>query len=248
MTEDLVGDATSAPASDTPNAPALETLVGDGKKYATVEILAESRLKADEHINSIETENANMKEKLASLEAGAAEAATLSSVLDAINNKTTGQETDNQNVSNPEDITRLIDERLNNNRANEVSDNNRASVNQSLAAFFNGDAAKAKEHLLEKVKTNQLTMESFKTLSEQSPAAALNLLGINHKSSVGTGSPGSYSTVNNEAVITKRTGTRDNAYYAQLRKDMGIHKFFGDSKLVQQEIKDAAEQGTAFYT
>jgi hypothetical protein len=248
MMEDLVGEATSSPAVEAPSAPALDTLVGEGKKYASTELLAESRLKADEHIGTLEAENANMKEKLQSLEASAAEAATISSVLDAINSKPTGQEANNQGASNPEDITRLIDERLSTTRANEVSEANRASVNQNLSAHFNGDATKAKEYLLEKVKANGLTMDSYKTLSEQSPIAALNILGINHKPSFGTGSPSSYATTNTEAVIQKRTGTRDSAYYKQLRKDMGVNKFYSDTKLVQAEIQDSAAQGAAFYT
>jgi hypothetical protein len=58
MTESLIGQ-TSPPEID-PNKNYIEELVGEGKKYKTVEDLAKSRIHADIHIQRLESENADI--------------------------------------------------------------------------------------------------------------------------------------------------------------------------------------------
>ena len=234
------------PATDkTPSL--LEDLVGEGKKYATPEELAKSRLEADKHIEQIQSENKRMREELAELEKKANSSKTIEDVLKALQTRDSSSTTDNQTGENGVDIASTVKELFDKERGEQTAAQNRAEVNSKVLEYFKGDTAKAKEHMQRALKEAGLNGQTFAQLTNQSPAAALRILNINSSNQ----SRSNVSMTDRADVNTSYTGgeaVRNMEYYNRLKKEMGVAKFYSDIKLQQQLFKDAEQLGQSFYS
>jgi hypothetical protein len=216
----------------------LDSLVGEGKKFSTVEDLAKGKTESDAHIAKIEDEALELRKKIAELESAQAESKTFSDVISAIDSK--GQGEANHASLTSEQVASLINEQLNNRSAADQASTNRDSVNSAVLAKFQGDAGKAKAFIASRASEVGVSTEQLKQMSEQTPQVVTRLLGINdtqpqNPQSIGTGFRG-------DAGVQSET-TRNFRYYEGLRKEMGDAKYFRDITLQQQKLKDSELDG-----
>jgi len=250
MTEDLISAATSEGSNEElAQESAVDLLVGEGKKYKSVDDLAKSRINADEHIKQIEFENNNMRKELDTLSSQRENSKTIEDILVKLDQANSGGETvtTSTEFTDPKAITSLVEQTLQRRDNQIVAQENRAKVNSALTDYFQGDTDRAVKHLQETVRGAGLTDEQFANLSESAPAAALSVLNIKTNARP----PSSPSMVergdiNPESSFALSSGNRDKAYYDGIKKERGFSKFHRDTKLQSQMHEDYAklkEQG-----
>jgi len=246
MTVDVIDSVTSTEAPQE-TISVLGTLVGEGKKYDSPEALAQSRIEADKFIEQLKFENKGMRDAIAELEGRVKESTTLDAVLQRLNQQPEGQGANNQGALNPELVSSLVREALVGESKAAVALTNKKQVNESILNSFQGNADAARDYIRKHLAEVGVDPDTFKQLSEKSPQAALRLININATQESRAPSPNAMANVNTEAFPINPTGKRDFAYYTQVKKQMGMAKFFGDTKLQQQMLKDAEAMGAAFY-
>lgn len=223
----------------------LASLVGEGKKFKTVEDLALGKLQADQHIPQLQQENAELRNAVKELEGKANAGATLSQVLEALN-KAKSPEQGNQPPVSLEELTKLVKSVSAEEREATQRQNNQSLVDQTLVSKF-GDTGKAVEVVRAKAKELGLGTAQIKELAQTAPAAFLQLFGATAPPPQSTPPP-ARGNVNSEALknLNPDSNTRNNAYYSALRKQMGFHKFYNDFELQRQKHNDQVALGDKF--
>jgi len=221
-------------------------LVGEGKKYKNADELAKSRIAADDHIHTIERENAELKAERERLQEAANTKIALSDVLEELK-KANSEPTGEPPVISEEDIRNLVKGTLTEERKADIANTNRDRVNQAVLERNANDPAKAKEFVNERAKELALTPKMAKELSETSPQAFLTLFGLSDSA------PAPQAQVPQQQQSTEARETvvpanqRDQSYYTKLQREMGTTKFWGNKQLVQEMYKNAELMGEQFY-
>jgi hypothetical protein len=115
----------------------LAELVGEGKKFKTVEDLAKSKVQADQFIEQLKTESAEMRRRLTELEASAGKSRTIEDVLNAV--KGAQEEGGNQSAISTEDILKAIDRRVSELDIAKARKANAEIAQAELLSRFKGD-------------------------------------------------------------------------------------------------------------
>lgn len=220
---------------------ALETLVGEGKKFKDVEALAKGKLEADAFIQKLTDEQAHLRAELE-------KAMNLEQQLAALSRGEPGQNAGATHTAaasatagtalgiKPEDVEALLETKLSEREAKAVQAKNLSQVDEYLIKQY-GDVNKAKDA----VKQIESTLGvNIRELAAVSPAAVIKLVG----GQAGNGLPAEHGTVR----VTTQTGeVRNKAWYDAKRKEMGNARFYADRRLQVQLHKDAQSLGDAFY-
>jgi hypothetical protein len=152
-------------------------LVGEGKKYADDAALARSRVEADAFIERLKTENNGLRNELKTR-------STLEEVLDKMNNPPSNSNASSSNnqqsesgetALKPEDIARLVDERVVQREQDRRATENLNSVKQLLAQAYGSDYA---QKLHDEASSLGLSKEYVNNLAATAPKALFRLLGI----------------------------------------------------------------------
>lgn len=145
-TDDAGKEKPAASKGGDPTQEALAMLVGEGRKYKTVEELAKGYVNADEHIEVLKSDNEKLKQE-------AAKGKTINEVLERIeqSRKPAGDTTSGsaKGVS-VEDIERLVDARL---TGRETALTRSANIGKAEAALSAKYGDKAKEVYAQKADT-----------------------------------------------------------------------------------------------
>lgn len=148
----------------------LAELIGEKKKYKTVEDALKSVPHAQTHIQTLE-------EKIKEYEAKLQEQKTIDELLQRIEQK--GTETEQNTTVTPqvttEDIQKLVEQTLTQKQVQAAQASNISKVDQDLKGKF-GD--KAKEHLVTKAGELGLSMGEMQAIAAKSPNAFYNLIGF----------------------------------------------------------------------
>jgi hypothetical protein len=210
----------------------LNELVGEGKKYKTVEDLARSRLEADQHIGKLEVENAALRQAVLT-EVDPAE--MLRKVQAA---KGSGNAVPNQSNQSP--VAPLSEERvlelLSAREENQKRQQNKAVYDNALAKAF---GEKTAEVLANRLGELGMDKDSLEALAVKNPTAALRILGVNSGGSAGSGSlTGSVTT---EAYLSEKLNgeVKNFAYFNKLRQDLK-ERFYEPE--VQREMWQARQK------
>lgn len=233
--------AENTPAPDSGTDDILKELVGEGKKFKTVSDLAKSRVKADEFIEQLKAENAEMRRELEAKEREQGKARTIEDVLNAV--KEVRGEGGNQSPVSTEDILKAIDSRVSELDRLKARKANAELAQAELLKRFNNDEAKAKEFIRAEASRVGLTPSELKGLSETSPEAFKRILGLTNPTGQG-GSASFVSEVNTESR-SGTIGVRNAAYYAELKTKLGPK--FWDARIQQQRMRDRESLGSKFY-
>ena len=165
---------------------AADTLVGDGKKYATTELALESLVASQEHIAKLEAENQEHRDELA----------VRASVEDQLKAHTTTetQTQDHADMSfSEEDISKIVNARLTERDSVSTAKTNAKDVQGHLIELF-GEDAKAKFE----EKSKELGVD-LNSLAAKSPAVVKGLFAAVKTESSSTSSSMSSDSLGNSS-------------------------------------------------
>ena len=162
--------------------------VGEGKKYQSVEDALSSVPHAQKHIQTLESELAEVKEELTKRK-------TTKELLDEIKSGIVPDEKTSQPVQfNQDNLEQLVSQALESRDVQKTAHTNASSV---AAQFIEKYADKAEEVYNSIAKENGMTVEQLNGLSASAPDAVLKLSGLEKRSQEIEASSG---TVNTEAL------------------------------------------------
>lgn len=211
-------------------------LVGEGKKYKTVTDLAKAKLEADTFIDTLKTENRDLREKSIPKE----------DVDKKLNDFLTKFQEQNKATGSREQTAPELDS----SKIAEIVRNQITLTEQERTAAQNIKAAqdkiegkygeKAKEFLDKRAEELGMTRADFKTLSAKSPSALMKILGID--AAQATPSNGvNQGSVNTESKFNTNNLSPDSwDYYHNIRRQNPTLYY---SSAIQTEIFNKTRDG-----
>jgi len=250
MTKDLFDSAGKPAAQPDDPAPVVDdnllSLVGDGKQYKTSEDLAYAHRKANEFIKQLEDENRGIRQELEVTNQRAQEQTTMQDLIARMEDATQSSGEADATPLNPDAVLKMVTSHVDHLNEEAHQKANRVASNTLLLQHYNDDADKARLHLETKAKDLNISMDTIARLSEQSPTAFAELMGVAKQERVVQEPTTPANELRPEGTQDNTTQRRNKAYYTALRKELGIR--YWDTKIQQQLMSDAQAQGPEFYT
>lgn len=248
----------------------LSSLVGEGRKFKTVQDLAKGKVEADGFIEKLKEENNALRSVIRNSEESRRSYEVTQDLLNRVlhsslgksttgngnmgegdnpsshQNAATGDGTNHQTQAATTTMTsRDVEMVYRQMRQREREDANEALAMQKLSDVY---ADKTEEFLTKKSRELALDVSVLKAMARQSPVAFFNIVGETHLSSgnnrnSGGGAP--RGSVNSAAItdLSGDAGLRDKKYYDKIRKEMGAKAFILDRRLQVQMHKDMQSLG-----
>lgn len=225
------------------SADTLSGLVGEGKKFKTVDDLARGKVEADNYIQQLTTEQKELRQAYAELESKLKAGQTVEDVLRKMQ-ESRGSEVGNQPGSTiaPEDILKLVDDRLSKSRKDETRRANQAEAQAVILKHFNNNEQKAREFVQQEAARLGLDPTALREIGAESPAAFTRLLGLSQSRALG---PNIQSEVNSDAQADGYGSVRNEAYYRDLRTKLGPR--FWEPNIQQQRMRDRQSLGERYF-
>ena len=227
---------------------ALQQLVGEGKKFETIEDLAKGKMEADAFIERLEGENKLTREEMAELEVKAQKQHTISELIETVK-KTNEQgiKEGNQPISK-DDLSNMVKSIMDGEHEQQTKALNRKQANQAVLDKVNGDVEAARTYVAERARQLNTSVEKLQALSEDSPTAFQTLMDVNQSTgSQGiTAIPGAQTGSMQSERETVIDGHKTKAYYDNLKREIGSSVYWNDSKIQGQYYKDAVALGDRF--
>lgn len=215
----------------------LEQLVGDGKKFATVEDLARGKAEADQFIETL-------KGELATLRTKAEQGMSLEQFYEKVRQGTTvgndGQPIvdPKDSTASPEDIEKIVRDALSKTERERTTKTNGDTV---IAKLNEAWGANASIELRKAADALGMSVEDLREVGLRSPAALFRMIGIgNTQTPSGTTAP-----TGSVAPSLPLGNVRNKAYYDKLYRENP--KLREDSKIAAQEMRDALKLGESFF-
>jgi len=163
----------------------LEQLVGEDKKFKSVEALAVGKVEADAFIETLKNQINMLKEEIGKLGNSADRTKTLENLMSSLANTTKPgetpagnqpQEPSNQSTAglSHDDVVKIVE-------ARERAAAEARNLATALAPFKKVYGDKSDEVLAQKAAALGLTVEALQSLAKSSPAAFLNVVGVNNR-------------------------------------------------------------------
>ena len=239
-----MSDETFIPTGDKKAESIVDQLVGEGKKFATVEDLAKGKMESDAFISQLEGEAALKAEQLAALDQGKSKEATIAELIQTMKDSNK-QGTEGNNQMSEEDLSKKIREIMQGESEATTKESNRAKGIKAVLDKVNGNVEAANSYVAERASQLHMSVEAITKLSEESPEAFHTLMETN----VSTGTPsvvsiqGGTPPADTQLVID---GHKTKAYYDNLKKEVGASKYWTSSKIQGDYYKDAVALGDRF--
>jgi len=229
----------------------LETLVGSGKKFATVEDLARGKKEADDFIEQLKSEKAQLLEGTTKLESDVNRAATIAELIEAVKgvNQRSEESGNNQAVITPEQLQELIKSTLQGEKTADIAKSNREQGNKLVLQKMKGDAEAARAYVAERASKLGMTTKELGVLSEKSPSAFAELMEIKQTTAMPniTDLPHKNSLYQDNGTVYEVDGTPTKAWFDKQKKDLGLSKYLGDNKLQLKYLRAAQQLGERFF-
>lgn len=226
---------------------ALETLVGDGKKFTDVEGLAKGKMESDSHITKLETENADIKERFEKLQKEKGTEYTVADLMKAVKDATTTEGSEGEQTQlSPEELQKVIKTVVEGEKQADTKAANRALGNKLVLGKVDGNVEAAKALVAEQAAKLGIAPAKLAELSEESPQAFAKLFGIDPStaSSQGTAAlPGVKTGDLDTGPVLEVEGHKTKSYFDAKRKEMGNAKFLNDTSLQSEMLKAAQALG-----
>lgn len=247
MTDELNVD-NGAPTP--PVADPLQELVGEGKKFKSIDDLAKSKVEADRFIDKLKSENDALRKLVKDSE----RTTQMTSAIERLLASVTKSEDESSNqpaapspapVTIPdvtakaisaEDVVKIV---------HAVEEQRRMAANeqQALGNLSKKYGEKAEEVLASRAAELGMDKGMLVDMARRNPKAFARLIGEDSQTSI-TGAP--VSPRNSAAVMGNNPGNssvRNAAYYENLKKTMGAKKFILDRSLQVQMHNDMVALG-----
>lgn len=164
----------------------LDEMVGEGKKYASVEEALKSVPHAQSHIQKLEEEAKQLREELAKRKAA-------EELLDEFKSQANRGETKSTTLD-PNELAKIVENALSSREVQKVEQNN---ISKVVAAFNEKFGEKGPEQYKKIAEESGLPLEYLNKLAATSPQAVLKLAGFTSQTNI----PGkTQSSVNTESL------------------------------------------------
>lgn len=185
---------------------------GQGIDPAEYEALRKRDENAQPHIDRLERENAELRDKVVELEDKLSSATTLDEALTRISNQGEGQ----QNVD-PTDVAQVVEQVLDQKQTQQQQDSNWNEVISSLTQKY-GDWKAADLKVQERARELDISLDKATELAKNSPVAFKQLFNLNEASTTNTAGSSGAGAQGQRGTAAMPGQVRDKAYYANLRK------------------------------
>ena len=226
----------------------LTELVGDGKKFKTVQELAKGKLESDQFIDQLQGELKQVRDQMSQLEETASKKETVSDLIAAVKQANKATEGGKDPITE-ENLKEMVDSIMDNRYEKQTRLTNYQQANQAVLDKFNGDVEAARTYIAERAKQLGLTADKLKALGEESPSAFRQLMEVASKtgSQSVTGIPEIHrERGQNPASAEVIDGHHTKAYYDRLKKEMGRQQYWNNTKVQGQYYRDALALGDRF--
>lgn len=239
MTESLLTpQSTSMPKlDDTKNY--VEELVGDGKKFKTVEDLARGKYEADLFIESKNRQFDALAEDYKRLRDEYNAGPKLQELIDKItqqppssSDNTQAKEPETKSTLTPDQLDSLFEDKLQQFEANKTRDTNFKIVKEKLQEKFGNESSQILANQIQKL---GLTAEKVDDLARTSPAAFFRLMGLEENTQRDTFQAPPTSSTRSD-TFAPRTQKRTWSYYKGMLKTQP--NLFSDPKAHNQMMDD----------
>jgi hypothetical protein len=226
---------------------AVDALVGDGKKFKTIDDLAKGKQEADSFIEQLKAKQEEMANELENLKAQQAASTTAGDVLKAL--KESNQSTEKP-VLDEDDLVQKVRQILQGETAEQTAKRNREQANNLLLEKAGSQEA-AREYLAGRARELGVSVDKLRELGETSPTLFAKAVDVDLRAKEASASqlPG----VNADALAAGGSqlevdGVPTKAYFDKLRKDMGNYAFIQDSGIQTRMVRAAEKLGSKFYS
>lgn len=222
----------------------VEELVGENKKFKTVDELARGKWEADQFIERLKQEQAALREELNSRKR-LEEVADLLSQQKSQSNEgppPARDDGDKNNTLTPEQLEKMLEERLTKRERQQVRDRNINEVKQKLTETMGQNYAAKLE---QEARNLGVTREYLTNLAADSPQAFYRLMGLDTPRSQGTSVSPPPSSVNPAAFTPNTTGERTQAFYDKMKQN--DPKTYWSPKTQNEMHRDAQRLGVRFF-
>ncbi len=225
----------------------LDALVGDGRKFKTVEDLAKGKQEADAFIEQLKSEKQQVMEELEAVRGAAKEGATVKELLEEL--RRTKEDNSGDTQLTEDDLENKVKQILQGESAKATAARNREQGNKLVLDKFDGNVEAAKSFLAARAKELGTTPAKLAELSESSPKLFAKAIDVD-LSTTGT-SVSSLAGVNtarlNDGKRMDVDGVPTKAYFDHKKKEMGTAKFINNKALQRQYLDAAMKLGDRFY-
>lgn len=247
MTDDVFSQTEGTEAA--PEASPLVELVGEDKKFKTLDDLAKSKLEADKFIEQLQGELKTVRQEMAEVEEKANKSQTVSDLVKAVKQANKVDEDQGNQPVSEEQLQEMVNSIMDGRHEKQTRLANYQQANQSVLDKFNGDIEAARTYTTERARQLGISVEKLRALGEESPSAFRQLMEV--QPSTGSQSVSALPDTNvergpNNHRETVIEGHRTKAYYDNLKKEMGPSKYWQDTKVQGQYYKDALALGDRF--
>jgi hypothetical protein len=248
MSDDVFAQTEGRESGDTNP---FQELVGEGRKFQTAEELARGKLEADKFIEQLKEELKMTREQMVTLEEKASKRETVTDLVEAVKNANTRQhEGESQTNQISEDkLQEMVASIMDGRHEKQTRLANYQQANQSVLDKFEGDIEAARAYTAERARQLGMNAEQLKALGEESPSAFKQLM----ESSQGTGSQGVTGLPESRTSGPSHDyrkevvdGHHTKAYYDKLKVELGPAKYWNDTKIQGNYMKDAQALGDRF--
>lgn len=220
----------------------LEALVGDGKKFKSVEDLAKGKAEADRYIE-------NLTSKLDELKKDLEQRQSMAEYLDQIRGQAKPDPVSHQvdpnqvpPAANSSDLEKTLEELLARREQQKAHESNMDRVKRVLNENFQDQANIAINH---KAQQLGMSVKKLQELAADAPSAFFNLMGIQEDTSrTPSGIPAPRTSVNSTG--NQPAGQVRNAAYYEKMKQTNPKQYF-DPKTTVQQMRDRAALGDKYY-
>lgn len=241
MAEDIFTPEGSTPPSGT----ALEQLVGEGKKYKTVEDLANAYANADSHIGELKTDLQTTREFIAEELRKLAEQRQAQPPAQIVEPRALNPAPAALPNGEGEDLDTRIAKALENKTTQERLQAN-ADLVQDVLVERLGSVEAATEAVISKARELGVDGKYMKETAANSPKAFFSLLGIDPATKpTSSTTPAPRSDVNPNMVNPTAPKPRTYKFHEEVRKSNS--KLYNSVSYQQQLMKDAMEMGDDFF-
>lgn len=231
MSEENIFDQGTPPdqeSSTPPQAPTFSIpteasdFVGEGKKYNSVEEALKSVPHAQKHIQTLESELANLKEELTKRK-------TTEELLEAMKSSNQSEFTPPSVEIDENKLVAIVNQSLEAKEKQKIAQQNAASVVDKFTEKF-GD--KAEEAFITLAKESGMTVQQLNTLATTSPKVVLKLAGL-------TASNSAPPTPSSGSVNTQALGTKPAEVSAKVPKGATTKDLVSAWKAAGEKVKQS---------